>query len=122
MTLGEQGEQIAEAYLKSRGYKVLDQNWEVRGKNGKLIGEIDLIAKTSKGVAIVEVKAGKSADPAWRPEVHMTDQKMQKLSRAAEIWLTQNGGLDQSWQMDLVAVDFSKQPPSVRHYCHFPSE
>jgi len=116
-TLGEQGENIAEAYLKSRGYVILDRNWEVFGRGGRQIGELDIVAKNKHGYAIVEVKSGSGWD-AYRPEVHMTEKKIVKLTRTAKAWLNAQGKLDQPWQIDLVAVDFGKDPPSVRHYCH----
>lgn len=121
VTLGAQGERVAEAYLRSRGYQVLSRNWKVMNRNGRQVGELDIVAKSPEGaLAIVEVKAGRAKDRAWRPEVHMTDEKIHKLSRAAEAWLARHGGKDQAWQIDLIAVDFSKNPPHVRHYCHAP--
>ena len=117
MSLGQKGEQVAQDYLRSRGYTILDTNWEVYGRSGKQIGEIDIVAKNKKGYAIVEVKSG-SGWGAYRPEIHMTEKKIVKLTRTARAWLNAQGKLDQPWQIDLVAVDFSKEPPSVRHYCH----
>jgi len=118
MSLGQEGEKVAEAYLLTRGYRILDRNWAAYNKGGKQIGELDIVAMSKSGICIVEVKAGKSADPAYRPELHMSDAKMVKIERAARMWLQKNKQLDKPWQIDLVAVDFSKEPATIRHYCH----
>jgi putative endonuclease len=118
MTLGPEGERIAALYLTGERYRILAKNWKALNRSGKQIGELDLVAKKGRGIVFVEVKAGRSSSAAWRPEVHMTKQKIVKLSRAAQAWLAQNRMLSQPWQIDLIAVDFSKTPPEVRHYRH----
>lgn len=61
--VGNYGEDKAEAYLRRRGYKILERNF--RAGRG---GEIDIIAKDIKGViAFVEVKTRtnrKMGDPS----------------------------------------------------------
>lgn len=48
--LGRRGEQLAEKYLKKKGYRVLERNF-----NGRF-GELDLIVSKSKVIVFVEVK------------------------------------------------------------------
>ena len=118
MSIGKRGENVATAYLESRGYTILDRNWEVRGRQGSLIGEIDIIAERDGNFIFVEVKSSEQKDPAYRPEIRLTDDKLHKVSLAARAWLGKHGKIDTPWQIDAIAVDFTKEPPSVRHYCH----
>ena len=113
--LGNEGEEIAAEYLKKKGYRVLARNWSVRGRNGKMMGELDIVAKKGKDIVFVEVKAGSSNDPAWRPEIHVTTTKAVRLKRAALVWLAMNKKLNAPWQIDVIAVDFGGEIPRVRH-------
>lgn len=54
MTLGSQGEEIAEKYLKQKGYVILERNFRCR------CGEIDIIAENRSGLVFVEVKTRRS--------------------------------------------------------------
>ena len=116
MSLGRKGEQIAAAYLESRGFDILETNWAYRASSGTLVSEIDIIARKGKTIVFVEVKSGSSEEPGFRPEVHMTDAKIRKVEKGAKVWLTQNATLSDDVRIDLIAVDFSKKPPSIRHY------
>lgn len=118
MSLGKRGEDVAEAYLESLGYRILNRNWEARGRHGSLIGEIDIVAEQKSGFVFVEVKSSEQVDPAYRPEIRLSDDKLHKVSLAARVWLGKHGKLDVPWQIDAIAVDFTKEPPLVRHYCH----
>jgi len=118
MSLGPKGEKIAEAYLRSRRYQILERNWKVFSKGGRQIGELDIIAKNKDGYVFVEVKSGNPAHIAFRPETKLYETQIRKITRTARIWLGKRGALDQPWQIDLIAVDFSKAPPEIRHYCH----
>ena len=50
LSLGQQGEDFAAAYLEEKGYKILHRNW----KSGKR--ELDIIAENKDYVVFVEVK------------------------------------------------------------------
>ncbi len=52
---GNLGENIAENYLKRKGYIILDKNFECRQ------GEIDIIAKDRKEIVFIEVKTRTSS-------------------------------------------------------------
>ena len=71
--LGEQGERLAEEFLRKLGCKILRRNWHSR------LGEIDLIARDGDEVVFVEVKLRSSADwgapagsrPLWKEAQHL---------------------------------------------------
>ncbi len=50
LTLGKQGERVAEDYLKEKGYKLRHRNWQYQKQ------EIDLVMEDKEFTVIVEVK------------------------------------------------------------------
>ena len=52
--LGKRGEDIACAFLVSRGYEIIDRNWRCP------TGEIDIVARHANSLVVVEVKARSS--------------------------------------------------------------
>ena len=78
---GRVGENAAERWLRSVGFKILDRNAVTK------IGEIDLIAQEGDTLCFIEVKARSSRQygPAIAA-VHLGKQR--RLARAAAIYLT----------------------------------
>lgn len=105
--IGRYGEDIAEKYLKKKGFKILGRNYL------KKWGEIDIIACLNDRIQFVEVKTvsyetKKELEAAvsrrtWRPEENVHAFKVRKLSRAIESWLMENN-CNLEWQIDVVAV------------------
>ena len=76
---GKQGEQIAQTFLRSLGYKILDSN--VRTP----LGEIDIIAKKKEVIHFVEVKTRKSLEKGL-PHESVTFIKQLHMKRAVEYY------------------------------------
>lgn len=74
--IGTLGEDIAERYLKKRGYKILSRNYSCRG------GEIDIICFRFGKLVFVEVKA-RSNDLFGRPSDAVDTEKIKKIKKAA---------------------------------------
>ncbi len=81
--LGAFGEDLACAFLKKRGYKIIGRNFACR------YGEIDIIAVDRRFVAFVEVKLRKNANFALARE-YVTPQKQRRIITTAQIWLQRN--------------------------------
>lgn len=77
---GAWGEAQAAAYLKRKRFRVVAQNFAVRG------GEIDLIAESREFLLFVEVKTRKTASFAAARE-YVDARKQARLHLAAELWL-----------------------------------
>lgn len=73
---GRRGEDAAETFLKSAGFKIIARNVRVR------CDEIDLIVKQGDALIFVEVKT-RSNENFGRPIVAVNQVKRHKLSRAA---------------------------------------
>lgn len=78
--LGSWGEEKAAAYLRRKGYRILEMNYSARG------GEIDIIARRGRYLVFVEVKLRKNADFAQgREYVHAA--KQQRIINTAKLYL-----------------------------------
>ena len=79
--LGEEGERLAERFLRGQGYRILARNYRCA------CGEIDLIARDGTTIAFVEVK-GKSTGRFGSPLEAVTARKRQRLALVANHYLT----------------------------------
>ncbi len=82
-TLGKEGEQIAETYLKEKGFDILHRNWRYSNY------EIDIIAMKNNVLHFVEVKI-RSTKKFGLPEEAVNKIKFQRLLNAADEFLFQN--------------------------------
>jgi putative endonuclease len=94
---GQKGERRAAAYLRLRGYQVLERNYRVPQ------GEIDLIAKKGETLAFVEVKARKD-DSHGMPIEAVSAQKVKRVSAAAAVYLATFNGTYNTCRFDIIAV------------------
>jgi len=110
-SLGEQGEQLAEAYLRKQGMTIVG-----RRMKGKL-GELDLIAVEKKTVVFIEVKTRRSTD-AGHPADAVDATKQKRLTRLALGFLKRRGLLGHAARFDVVAVIWpaDSTPPRLEHF------
>jgi putative endonuclease len=94
--IGADGENLADEWLKQRGYEILHRNWR------HSYYEIDIIAFKNKKLHIVEVKS-RNASPFGYPEDSVTKKKFKNLQRAADQFLFLNPGYN--WiQYDILSI------------------
>lgn len=79
---GIKGEEIAENFLQTKGYKILHRNWRWEKK------EVDIIAETNSLLVFIEVKT-RSASHFGFPEDAVGHHKQDYLKIAAEEFLHQ---------------------------------
>ena len=98
--LGKWGEQYVEAFLRRKGYVILERDW----RHGRSLCDIDLICKTADETTIVfvEVKT-RSADDITLPEDAVTPNKMRRLGRAADNYVKMND-ITEDLRFDIVAL------------------
>lgn len=94
---GQEGEQVAAAYLTARGFRILARNYRTRA------GEIDIIAQTGQVIVFVEVKTRSSVD-FGTPAAFVTYGKRQKLLKTALCYLHSRGADDSPARFDVVEV------------------
>ncbi|MDD2646894.1 MAG: YraN family protein [Patescibacteria group bacterium] len=132
LELGQSGEQIAVSFLKRRGYKILERNFQacLSGRQAGQLGEIDIIAQDFsstprlkrifiKNVTLVFIEVKTKSDHNFGlPEEELTTAKKEKLQRAIQQYFRINHLDSPNWRLDLVAIDFcdNKIKPEIRHY------
>jgi putative endonuclease len=93
---GKTGEDIAEQYLRGRGYRPLGRNVKTRR------GEIDLVMQQGSTVVFVEVKSRTYVD-MFSPSDRVDSAKVQRLLGAASLWLERRGA-DVPARIDVIGV------------------
>lgn len=94
---GLAGESTAEAYLVSRGMRVLARRFRAEG------GEIDLVMEDGETVVFVEVKArpqGKRGDGL----IAVTPAKQKRIARAAVAFLYAREWMSRAARFDVVEI------------------
>ena len=94
---GQKGENLAKDYLKSKKYKILEQNYS------NFCGEIDIIALINECVVFVEVK--KRDDLRFGRPCEAVDKfKQQKIKKTAMVYLKQHKKLDCQIRFDVIEI------------------
>jgi putative endonuclease len=110
-SLGSLGESLAGAYLKNKGYEILERNCRTP------YGEIDLVCKWKDTVIFVEVKtrASKSLGP---PEISITPPKAEHMRNAAEYYIQQRAEMSTEWRIDLITIQLQSNsiPAQIDHF------
>jgi putative endonuclease len=98
---GAIGEKLAADFLKRHGYKIIQRNFRCRE------GEIDIIAQKGDSLVFVEVRTKKNI-AFGTPEESVTLSKREKLISLANAYLQACDKLPQSWRIDVVAVELTR--------------
>ncbi len=117
-TLGRLGENLARAYLKKHGYRILATNYRTSS------GEVDIVAYDHGILAFVEVKTRTSLQ-FGTPDTAITPRKMRQISSVARRYMTRHRLDDVSWRFDCVyvMVERDARPTGLKRILHriFPS-
>lgn len=90
---GNQAEQRAVLFLKQNGFKILEQNFTIKG------GEIDIIAAKDMSLHFVEVKSGTTFEPVQ----NITPQKISRIIKTAQTYM-QRKSLDMAFCIDAIII------------------
>lgn len=111
--IGKIGENIAERYLISKGYNIIERNFHVKG------GEIDIICNKNignlhmkqKNISFVEVKTKKvsdftqiAKDIVFSPENNLTKTKRQRIHKAIKHYLSFKKLKENELDINIVAM------------------
>jgi putative endonuclease len=104
---GRRGELLAVAILVLKGYRILGRRVRTR------VGEIDIVARSPRGIlCFIEVKA-RSAMPDAREALQLPQQS--RIEHAAELYLAQWNGLKhRGVRFDTIAIAGRTWPQHVR--------
>ncbi len=118
--IGKLGEDIAVKYLRKKGYRILDRNFEFRAA-GRKKGELDIVAKNKKEktIVFVEVKTLDNKEQAFAPENRIDFKKKRSIAKTAEFWLLKNKiPLESKYQIDVISIrlDFQTRKAKIFYF------
>lgn len=129
--IGKQGEKLAEKYLETKGFTILEKNFHAKQ------GEIDIIATKSKNllhvkhdnIAFIEVKTKKirnnynPINDIYSPEHNLTPSKRQKLLKTIRYYLSlkniEEGNIDIKIMAIIVFLNEEEKKASFKLYENF---
>lgn len=106
--LGTEGEQIAEAYLKKKGYRLVERNYRCP------VGELDLVVLDHGVIVFVEVKT-RTDDRFGAPLESVHRRKQGKMIKAALFFLNQHRLHHREARFDVVGISLKEREPVVEH-------
>lgn len=101
---GSEGEADARAFLKEKGYKLLESNYS------RATGEIDIIARHRRTLVFVEVKR-RSSLRFGRPSEAVDRAKQLHILRTAQLYLQENRLEGAPVRFDVIEI----LPGELRH-------
>lgn len=110
---GGWAEDYVAQYLRSKGYRVLENNYR------KPWGEIDIITEKEGILIFVEVKASKDDISGFEPENRVSPEKIRRLMRAIQTYLAaKKYNPEQEWQIDVVTLTLSRsrEVAKIKHF------
>lgn len=94
---GWQGEEVAAAFLKTRGYHLRERNFRCP------LGEIDIVAEEGGEIVFIEVRT-RSSSAFGFPQESIDLRKQNRLRRLASFYLKERRLYGQPCRFDVVGV------------------
>lgn len=109
---GREGEEIAAAYLESKGYTILEKNYFFER------AEVDMVAYDESAIVFVEVKMRKDTT-FGEPAEFVTEKKKELIYKASEAWLYERKMDGSPIRYDVVAIVKNEdEAPDIQHFEH----
>jgi len=105
--LGKEGEEIANNFLRKKGYNILENNWQ-HNKD-----EVDLIATHGDYLVIIEVKT-RSTFYFGEPQVFVNKKKQYFMIRAANAYIAKHN-INLETRFDIISIVQSGDRISIKH-------
>ncbi len=97
MHIGKIGEDVAEKYLRKKGWKILQRNYKAR------YGEIDIVAQDDETLVFVEVKT-RMGTSFGTPEESVTTRKLREVVETAQYYKTLHPMLPEAMRVDVIGI------------------
>lgn len=108
MTLGSWGEDIAEKYLKKKGYLIVGRNFRCR------LGEIDIIARDGAELVFIEVKTRQNQSYGLPCEA-INAVKVRHIKRTAAYYTKVHAMEYQDTRLDVIEI-LTKEGKTYLHH------
>ena len=99
---GRLGEEFARAFLKKRGFRILETNYRCPE------GEIDIVAQHKDCLVFVEVRT-KTSQQFGSPEESVTQAKKRRMIATAQHYRHVHDRQLPLWRIDFIAVELDKR-------------
>ena len=96
LKMGTWGEELAAAYLREKGYAILERDWHSNHK------DIDIVAQQNDCIVFVEVKARRNRD-FIEPEQAVDYKKQRNLRMAINHYIKLHR-IDNPWRFDVITI------------------
>jgi putative endonuclease len=110
--LGERGERIAEQWLQSRGWRILDRRFRSGHRDIDLV--VERTGADGRVIAFVEVKTRVSAGFGG-PLGAVHWRKQREMAHAARDWLSRSREPGGAYRFDVVGVIYGPGPTEIVH-------
>ena len=108
MSVGTWGEELAAAYLREKGYVILERDWHSGHR------DLDIVAQNNEYLVFVEVKT-RTTDIIAKPEQAVNWKKQRNLVRSINHYLHYRN-IDQPWRFDVISIVGSLgKEPQIEH-------
>jgi putative endonuclease len=109
---GDMGEKAAAKYLKNKGYEILGFNF--KNNSGRMLGEIDIIAKDKEEIVFAEVKT------RGMEKYGDTLAKLHKMDKIAQVYLRRHKLENAAYRFDALSVwlDLAQKTAKIKHISH----
>lgn len=109
---GNIGENLAEEYLKNKGYKILERNFSCKQ------GEIDIIALDKKEIVFVEVKT-RTNTKYGLPVEAVNHIKKKHIYNSAKYYVYINNLYNEFIRFDIIEIYITKNNYKINHIKEF---
>lgn len=106
--VGREGEDLAEQFLKKKGFKILERNWK-----SKRWGELDIVAYDKEILVFVEVKT-RSPGSLGEPFEAVNYYKIKSVVRCARNYILAKAQENRPLRFDVVSI-IMNNPPVIEY-------
>jgi len=106
LKIGKDGETVACVYLKKKGFKIIERNYQQKW------GEVDIVSEKDNKIHFIEVKtvSHPKKGKGFSPEENVHLWKRQRLSKTIQTYLSEKNLSDtKEIQVDVICVFLDKE-------------
>ena len=107
--LGNKWEELTEQYLRDKGYKIFNRNYQIRG------GEIDIIAQDGEFLVFIEVRY-RSDNSYGTPSETVNRKKRSALKKAIRVYIHQNYLYNLQARVDFIGIELKGNGYLINHF------
>lgn len=109
--IGNEGEELAAAYLESKGYTILDRNYHFER------AEVDIVAYDNESYIIFAEVKTRSTNRYGEPEEYVDEDKVKNVYKAAEAWIYERKMDGVPVRFDVISIlQQEQEAPDIKHF------